>query len=172
MSEAVVEHYRAWFSLMMRHIEAERLTNEEVDAQCGLADGQYSKLVAAFKPDGEWSKGARRAGAYVMFAMMNNLGFDMVLRVNAGKLAKLREKAGKSKRPKGMRGLGAHERGHHAPRDCNIRFGADQLRLNGKKGAEVTNRKLSPKQRRRNAKRAALIRWNDIKAAASNQTDV
>lgn len=164
VTDTLLEHYAAWFTAMRMQVESLEITYEEVDSICGLADGQYEKLVRK----GNWTKGQRRAGPYVMFAMTNNLGFDLVLRVNPEKLANLRELMTKRKRPKRMRGLGAHERGHEAPRDLVIKFGADQLRLNGAKGAQGYLRKVSPAKRRRNARKAALVRWGDVKEAANN----
>jgi hypothetical protein len=165
MAEAadfIVEHYTAWLTVMVWRVTQENITHAEVDALCGLADGQYEKLTRK----SDWADGARRAGPYVMFAMANNLGYDIIVRENPEKLARMRERAVKRKYAKPIHPLGKHPRSKDAPRDRIIRHGADQVRLYASRGGYARAAKLSKAKRRRIAKNAALIRWSDVKAAA------
>lgn len=155
VADTLLEHYAAWFNAMRLQVESLEITYEEVDSICGLADGQYEKLVRK----GNWTKGQRRAGPYVMFAMTNNLGFDLVLRSNPEKLDIVRKKVTKRKRPKRMRGLGRQR--HDTPQDAVIRIGADQLRLNGQRGGYARAAKLTPSKRRQSARKAARARWGN-----------
>lgn len=157
----LAEHYAAWLNVMVWRVTQENITHAEVDALCGLADGQYEKLTRK----SDWADGARRAGPYVMFAMANNLGYDIIVRENPEKLAKMRERAVKRKYAKPMRALGEHPRSKSAPRDRIIRHGADAVRLYASRGGQAYGKKVSPAKRRRNARKAAIARWSRSSSA-------
>lgn len=157
----LTEHYGAWLGAIVAHVDRHDLTCAEVDALCGLSDGAFSKIKAS------GMKKELRAGPYQMFALNFHLGFDTMLVPNLEKMQVMLEKRTKRLRPKGMLGLGLHPRYAKRARDLIIRHTADALRINGAKGGQARTRKLSPAKRRRIAKKAALVRWADVKAAAA-----
>lgn len=127
-----------------------QVTHGEVDRVSTLADGYTSKLLAA--------NPAKNLGPFSFQALNTTLGVKWVMVEDA---ATLKHTNGLNKASSAnMLAIGAQD-------VFTIKLTRRRLRKMAKAGAKARNEKLSPRKRSQLARRAATIRWNDVKAAVA-----
>ena len=144
------KHYAAVLEVIRERIITLDYNYEDVDAKAGIPLRYTNKCLCV--PPMKFYSGLS------LFSVLGALGLRMVFveepEFDRTKISQRRIKLQRQ-----------YMRGQARMRQVDVEF----MRRAARKGANKTNAKLSPAQRSRNAKKAALIRWSDVKEAAKCQ---